>query len=48
MSYLEHALHILSVLGFEGEELYMQAEIVARYLETNFHIREMPPCLSER
>jgi hypothetical protein len=45
MSYLDHALHILSVLGFEGEELYMQAEIVARYLETNFH--ETAPAQAE-
>lgn len=39
--FMEHARHILSVLGFKGEELELQAIAVARYLE-NTVAKELP------
>jgi hypothetical protein len=38
MTYIEHARHILSVLGFKGEELELQARILAKYLAVNFPV----------
>jgi hypothetical protein len=36
MTYLDHARHILSTIGFTGEELELMAIAVAQYLESNF------------